>query len=225
MSENHIQRRDVLKTVGTASTLGVVGTVHAARSNEGAVRLVEMGMKYDLPDGYNYQRVHVEGKSPYHVDGNSVIVDSVAPNEVQNAFIDNDVVVNGVGRASLAPETQTTGTVQAVPTELAAREDPYELTHLTESHRLPDVRVKVAGENPTVLVEGIRQTLTPGAERELELPARTISAETYTVTDEIAEIEGVPEHMWGPKTEYDSVAVEAVPRVTVRDRGEFDLLA
>lgn len=225
MSENNIQRRDVLKTVGAASAFGVVGTVQGAQSDEGSIRLVEMGVEYDLPGSYNYQRVHVEGKSPYRLDGDSVIVDSIVPDEVRDAFVNNDVVVNGLDQTAIPSETVSTETVKAVPTELAAREDPRELTHLTESHQLPDVRVEVNGNDPIVVAEGVRQTLALGAEREFQLPARTVSAETYRVTDEIAEIEGVPEHMWGPKTEYDSVDVKAVPTVTVRDRGELDLRA
>lgn len=223
MSENNIQRRDVLKTVGAASALGVVGTVQAAKSDEGSVRLVELGIEYDLPGGHNYQRVHIEGKSPYHVDSDSVVLSSVAPDEVRDTFANNDVVVNGVDATTIPSETTETRTVKAIPTGLAAREDPRELTHLTESHRLPDVGVEVTGGEPTVVAEGVRQTLSPGAERTLELPSRTVSAETIRVTDEIAEIEGVPEHMWGPKTEYGAVEVEAVPTVVVRDRGELDL--
>lgn len=103
MSENNIQRRDVLRTVGAASTFGVVGTVQAAQSDEGSVRLVEMGLKYNLPEGYNYQRVHVEGKSTYHVSGDSVVVDSLAPDEVRDTFVDNDVVVNGMTRRVSPP--------------------------------------------------------------------------------------------------------------------------
>lgn len=225
MSENNIQRRDVLKTVGAASAFGVFGTVRGAKSDEGSVRLVELGIEYDLPRGHNYQRVHIEGKSLYSVDGDSVVLSLVAPDEVRDTFANNDVVVNGVDATTIPSETTETETVKAIPTALAAREDPRELTHLTEPHRLPDVGVEVTGDDPTVVVEGVRQTLSPGAERALELPARTVSAETIRVTDEIAEIDGVPEHMWGPKTKYDSVDVEAVPTVVVRDRGELDLQA
>lgn len=41
----------------------------------------------------------------------------------------------------------------------------------------------------------------------------------------MAKIESIPEYWWGPKTEYGSVAVEAVPTVTVRDHGELNLRA
>lgn len=225
MSENNIQRRDILKTVGAASAFGVVGTVRGAQADKGSVRLVELGITYDLPQGYKYQRVHVEGKSLYQVDGDTVTLDSLASEEVRSAFVGNDVVVNGVGRTTLPSDTGTIGTVEAVPTALAARNDPHELTHLTESHKLPDVRVEATGDGPTVVAEGVRQTLSPGAEREFLLPTQTVSAETIQVTDEIAEIEGVPEHKWGPKTEYGSVEVEAVPTVKVQDHGELDLRA
>jgi hypothetical protein len=225
MSENNIQRRDVLKTVGAASALGVVGTAQGTKSDEGSVRLVELGIEYDLPGGHNYQRVHVEGNPLYRVDGDRVVLDSLASGEVRDTFANNDVVVNGVDATSIPSETTETQTVEAIPTALAAREDPRELTHLTESHRLPDVGVEVSGDDPIVVAEGVRQTLSPGSERVLELPPRTVSAETIHVTDETAEIEGVPEHMWGPKTEYGVVEVEAVSTVVVRDRGELDLRA
>lgn len=87
------------------------------------------------------------------------------------------------------------------------------------------MRIEVTGDDSIMVAEGVRQSLAPGSERELELSARTVSAQTVRVTDEIAEIEGVPKHKWGPKTEYDSVDVEAVPTVVVRDRGELDLQA
>lgn len=223
MPGNNIKRRDVLKTVGAASALGVFGTVQGAKSDEGSVRLVELGIEYDLPGGHNYQRVHIEGKSPYRVDSDSVVLSSVAPSEVRGTFANNDVVVNGVDATTIPSESTETRTVKAIPTVLAAREDPRELTHLTESHQLPDVRIEVTDDDPTVVAEGVRQTLSPGAERVLKLPSRTVSAETIHVTDETAEIEGVPEHMWGPKTEYGSAEVEAIPTVVVRDRGDLDL--
>lgn len=225
MKGDNIQRCDVLKTVGTASAFGMVGTASGIGSGEGSVRLVEMGIEYDLPEGYNYQRVHVEGISPYNVRNDNVVLTSVAPEKVRETFAGNNVVVNGVDQTTIPSKTTEVETVEAVPTSLAAHEDPYELTHLTESHRLPEIHVEVAGDNPTVVAEGVRETLTQGTETEFKLSSRTVSAETYHVTDEIAEIEGVPEHKWGPKTEYDSVEVKVVPTVKVRDRGELKLRA
>lgn len=223
MTENNIQRRDVLKAVGTVSAFGAVGTVRGAQAGESNVRLVEMGVEYNLPSGYNYQRVHTEGLPSYRIDGAALILNPLADADVRNTFVNNDVVINGVGQITGPSQTGEIETAEAIPTALAAREDPIELTHLTESHQLPNVRVEDTGSGLTVVAEDVRQTLAVNDEQEIQLSARPVTAETARVTDEIAEIEGVPEHRWGPKTEYGSVDIEATPTVMVRDRGEFNL--
>lgn len=223
MTEHNIQRRDVLKAVSTASAFGTVGTVQGSKARKGSIRLAEIGIEYNLPEGYNYQRVHVEGKSPYYIDGDTVTLSSVVPDKIRDTFVGNDVVVNGVDWTTIPSKTAKSTIAEAIPTSLAARKDPHELTHLTNSHRLPNVQVEVDGNDLIVAVEDIRKRVVPRTEHEFNLDPQIVSAKTYRVTDEIAEIEGVPEHKWGPKTEYESVDVKAVPSVTVRDQGKLDL--
>lgn len=223
MKGNNLKRRDVLKTVGTTSVFGVVGATQRTTADKGSIRLVETGLKYDLPTGYNYQQMFVESKSLYDIEDGVAFLSSTTPDEVRETFINNDTIVNGIDNTAVPQKSEGGRTVQAVPTALSQRKEVRELTHVTESHRLPEIRVQVGSKSSTISVEGLHEKLRVGTEREFSLPTQTITAETYRVTDEIAEIEEVPEHKWGPKTEYDSVEIDAVPTVTVRDRGELDL--
>lgn len=226
MSE-HINRRDVLKAAGTASSIAFVNTISATPTDFGPVRLVEVGIEYDLADENPpdpYRRNHVDGCPVYFLDGGRMVLSGGISEDATSLIADNDVIVGTKTVNSPPTAVSDGGKTSSIPITTINRRRPVETLLLEESFRQPTVMVEAVDSQSTVVAGDDRLSLDPGTERTVRLSPRTVAARTFNVTDEKADIEGVPDHRLGLKTEYDQHEVEVQPVVTAADHGELSVV-
>lgn len=100
---------------------------------------------------------------------------------------------------------------------------PREKVALTEPETPPSISIEEVGDGFVVSIDGDTREVEPGVTEVTRLPSRPVVAETTNVTDEIVEIDDVPEYRWGPRTEFGEVTVEAIPEVLVTDHGALEV--
>jgi hypothetical protein len=221
MSDN-FNRRGVLKAAGVTGSLVLTGNVQATDTGYGPVRLVEVGIEYDVENRGTYHTSNIDGNPGYFVDSQreAVVLYTPVLEDVARAFEAEDTVIGALDVVSTPARVTRSGPVREITTIVQQRR-PVKRLHLAEPHQPPEVDVRETGDDLVLVAEGGRVAIPYGTETPVELASRTVAARTFTVTDETVEIEAVPEHRWGPRTEYGSVEVEAVPTVTVKDHGEL----
>lgn len=227
MEDHQINRRKLLKAAGTAGGLALAGNVQAVTTDHGPVRLVEVGIEYDLPERDDYRRTNIDGNPGYFVDSSQerIVLTTPLPDNVERVFQANEHVVGSVGIDSAPTSVTGSDPVHEVITEVRQGRRPTESVHLVEPHRPPRVEIQHDQNGElTLLAEGNRETLEPGVEKTYRLDTQPVVAKTARHTDETADVEGIPEYRLGPKTEYGEVEVEAVPIVSVKDHGELPVV-
>jgi hypothetical protein len=224
MNDN-LNRRDVLKAAGVTGSIVLASNVQATDTGYGPVRFVEVGVEYDVESRGTYHTSNVDGNPGYFVDSQreAVVLYTPVLEDVARPFEARDTVIGALDVASAPTRVTRPGPVREIATGVVQRRRPVEHLHLTEPHQPPDVHVREAGGELLLVAEGDQVAISPDTETAVELAPRTVAARTFTVTDQTVEIEAVPEHRWGPRAEYGSVEVEAVPTVTVRDHGELSV--
>lgn len=224
-----VGRRAVLRSVGAAGVGGaVVGGARLADAEptgHAPTRTVDVGVQYDLPDGPNYFGTDVDGDYLYTVEPDDrVVVHRHVPDRVDDLF-EREHTVFGAVDVHAPPEQIAGPKIGRVPTELSRNRIVRKSVSLAEPIRPPTVVARARGpeRDPMVVVEGDRVTLSPGERRTLELDPVELTVTTRHETDEVVPVEGVPEHEWGTRTEFDSTTVRAVPTVTLKNHGELDV--
>lgn len=224
-----VGRREVLRSVGAAGVGGaVIGGARLAEAEptgHAPTRTVDVGVQYELPDGPDYFATEVDGDYLYTVEpGERVVVHRHVPDRVDDLFEQQHTVFGAVD-VHAPPERISGPKVQRVPTELSRNRIVRRSVSLAEPIRPPTVVARARGptQEPMVVVEGDRVTLSSGERRRLELDPVELTVTTRHETDEVVAVEGVPEHEWGVKTEFDSTTVQAVPTVTLKNHGKLDV--
>lgn len=221
-------RRQLLKATAASSAAGTVLSTAASAASSTTVRTIEAGIYYDLDVGDNFVQMHLDSRPAYTVDAkrNDLVYPERVPASMTAAVSQAGALFaeNPVRSGSAAEVGPTNRLVRTLPTKLSTRKRPMEGVKLASKRRLPEASIKRTGTAPRLVVPSETTIdLSPGTDREVRLSPQTVEVQTVRVTDEVVPVEGVPEHRWGPKREYDSVEVEATPVVSVTDRGELAL--
>lgn len=212
-----INRREILKLIGASGSIAITGTATASKIDTEPIRLVEVGLRYQLQEEHSYVGAHSEGLPGYYVDEETKrLLLTPTIGDARSVFEETELVVAapdpGATPHRLTPREQT----DILPTSLKNYHRPYERVRLEDPITPPRVQVEDAGGSPRVVAEGIHTTLGTDGSGSIELESRIVSVDTYRITDEIVEIAGVSDHRQGPKKEYDSVQVEAQPVIDYR---------
>jgi len=227
MKNNKINRRKLLKTTGAVSGFVFAGSVRATKTDYGAVRLVEVGVEYDLPERDDYQRTNVDGDPRYFVDPSQdrIVLTPSLPDHVERVFEVNDHVIGGIGVNSAPVSVTRSGPVRSITTDIGGGRRPTERIQLVDPHQPPSIRIQQgAGGKLTLDVENSRRTLKIGIDERFQLDTRSVTALTAKLTDRTADFDDIPEHRLGRITEYGEVDVQAVPTVSIKDYGEMSVV-
>ena len=221
-----LTRREALKAIGVAGSLTTTGVLTDQQTPYGTVRLIEAGIEYDLPNGYNYNTYHLDGQPMYHVgaDGTRLFLTRSAPASVRRLFAKSDVITSG-DRVTGTPGVLTnTRPTKGVTTKLASGARPVIGVALAESHTKPTIEIRRLDQTPVIATKTVEKEVTSDLETSHSVKPREITAETRHVLDERVDDESVPMHERALKTEYRDVQVEAVPKVRIRDHGELTVM-
>lgn len=217
-------RRDILKIAGTASA--VSGLAITSTANEGErVRVVEAGIRYEIPSNNDYDIVNPDSRPPYTVDkeDRKLIVLNNAASSTSSRIKEASALVDeqsagSADEVSVGPRNET---IRALPTDLSSRMRAKRAVQLDSPLRAPTVTLRMNANAPTLNVESKGTVELPVGERtEVRLNPITAEARTTHVVGE-ASIEGVPDFMQGLKREQDSVEIEATPVVEAVNHGEL----
>lgn len=217
-------RRDLLKIAGTASAMsGLALTSTAAEGDR--VRVIEAGLRFEVPDNDDYDLVLPDSRPPYTIDQNErklVILNTASPADASQIQETRDLLdERSAGAADEVTVGPRDGQLKALPTELSSRMRAKEAVHLDSPMQAPTVTLRASGNVPTLNVESEDTVeLEVGDRTKIHLDPVTAEARTSHVVGE-ASIEGVPEYMQGLKRERDSVEIEATPIVEAVNHGEL----
>lgn len=217
-------RRTVLKTVGAAGVVGGMGSVVTAESGGDPTRLIEVGVRYDVPEDDSYETVRPDSRPPYTVDRqrNSLIVlDTASPSTRRDIREKPEVVaeqpVQTGTRVNASPGRRETTTL---PLELSRRMRVKQAVQLTEPVKEPNVVVLPSESRAAITVQGHgSEELSSGERREISLDRQSVSIRTSSVVGE-ASIDA-PEWQRGLERTYGETEVEARPVVVARNHGRI----
>lgn len=224
MAKSNISRREVVKVLGASGTLSTVGAGMAIAETGDEVRLLEVGLKYSLPDREDYHKYFTEGTSKYSVNPRkeTVTLFRTLRSETRSRIKESSVVVAGQDKFLTSTGTLVEGGKRnSLPTGLNLKNQPNEFLYLSSDHKQPPIRATITDKEVSVTVNG--HTLKPTQSEVYELPKKEVHGETVTVTDEHAEIEGVPEHQLGPKQTFNSVKLTVAPKLVIEDHGTLSI--
>lgn len=223
MTENRT-RRQVLQSVSSAGAVAVFGTTSASASRP-TTRLIEVGIRYDIPDSDDYVKYHVDSRPPYSVDANrnELVLRSTKSSDLVARSTDNALIDERPQIKRPKATVKSTGSrTDTLPTVLSARMRIVEKVQLAEEQLLPSVTIHWDANEVTATVEGHGEIeLAASEQTTVELDPETAAVKTSMIGDEVVPIEGVPKHMWGPERAYGTVAVEVTPIVEIADYGEL----
>lgn len=217
-------RRDVLKAIGTVSMAGGLSTVAAAADR---VRVVEAGLRYEVPDNDDYVEVHPDSRPPYTVNderGRLLVLNTASARDRSHirgaSELANERSVQTGARVRVGPRD---GKLDGLPTSLTARMRPKRVVNLDSPVRAPTVAVHPNADGVVLEVESRGTTDLPVGERTTVSldPLRATARTTHVVGE--ASVDGVPDHMQGLERRYDSVEIEVTPVVEAINHGELQV--
>lgn len=217
-------RRDVLKIAGTASAVSGLALTTTAKESE-RVRVVEAGLRFEVPSNDDYDFVLPDSRPPYTVDEverKLLVMNTASPGDASRIQESEDLLDE---RSATAADEVTVGPqdgrLKTLPTDLSSRMRVTKAVQLDSAVRAPTVTLHANANAPALNVEGKGAVeLGVGDRTEVRLDPITAQARTSQVVGK-ASIEGVPEHMEGLKRERDSVEIEATPVVETVNHGEL----
>lgn len=226
-TNTNVDRRTVLKVASGSILAGGVGSVRGVSlPNQNSVTLVEAGLRYSIPEDASYERYHVDRLTEYQVDSNQgkLALRPVARPETKSLFTSSDVAVNAKEltneRVTVASDSSTT----ELPTELGGRYQLDRYVALAEPVTEPQVEIVPNGGNPLLRTGSRVVDLPEGEETTVALEPETATVRTRVVTDEKADIPGVPEEALGYKVERGTTEVTVVPEVVATNFGELEVI-
>lgn len=215
MSDDPTRRR-LLRSAALAGSVAAVGPTVAGDDGR-SVRLVEAGIRYDVPDGEEYDRVHVDARPQYTVRprARELVASDPAALETDGSIASGRTTIDGAGEP-----------VRLLPTALTSRKRVRAGVALAEDHRLPEVVLEPDAAETTVDVpSGDRFDLPKGSAREIALPSETVAVRTRAASDERATVRSAPAWHAGRVQEEGAATVEAVPVVAITDHGDLSVVA
>lgn len=219
-------RRQILQSISTTGAVAMLGTAAGAAPGP-SVRLVEAGLRYDVPERSDYERTHTDSRPPYTVDAaeNRLLVLPRAAKSVEQQLDADGVVDERVaGAADRVHVVEPDARTGSLPVSLTGRKRIMDVVHLADDHRLPTVTLhwNANGTAATVQSEG-RVELAAGESKTIELEPETVDVRTVTKLDERRESDHVPDDRLSLKTERGTATVDATPIVEVVDHGTLAL--
>lgn len=226
MARTTPNRRDVLKTVGAAGSLGVVGIATGSGNELGSVRFIEAGLVHDLPDSHPYHGFGRDGLKAYRIDPTEGIltIRRETPEAARKLFEEGKAVVAGRKLQSAPAVASATSQPKLLTTELTSGYRPAGTVRLAEPRYPPEISIRATGGDVAVSADGVTDHLPIGREYERELDPRDVTVRTAQVVDELVANPAVPKSQRSLKTEYGTVTVEAIPRLKARDYGELTVV-
>lgn len=219
-------RRQVLHGISTTGAVAMLGTAGAAGQRP-SVRLVEAGIRYDLPVRSDYDRVHTDSRPPYTVDeeADRLLVLPRAAKAVESTLATDGVVDERASGADeqvhvVEPHVRT----RSLPVSLTARKRVVDSVRLADDHALPTVTLHWNENGAAATVQsGGRIDVPAGGSKTVELAPESVDVRTVTKLDERRENDHVPDDRLSLKTEYGAATVEATPVVEFVDHGTLTL--
>lgn len=213
-----MKRRTVLKSTSAAAvSMGIFGTGAVAAAPAGnSVRLVESGVQFDLEaadSNVTLKRVANDEPPRYIVNENKqqLLVPSIASEDVKKSFrqksravVEQDRVTEqaSIGEKStnfpslhLASDFRTTKTLS-----------------LANSIQVPELHINIRDRAASVSVESKQISVPTGTEKTMTLPAQTATANAYKYSSD------------GTQRDETTTSVTLTPKVTIRDRGQLEVL-
>ncbi len=219
-----INRRDLLRmTTGVATAPGVANAVNTEELDGDPVRLIEMGIEYELEGEGPFWGTHVGGDPKYFLDEDRVVIPPSLPDEVERRFVKEDGLVGAQDVHTLPVRLSGAGPARKLTTRLVNSRRPVERVQLNHRHSPPEVEIRDRPGNVTAIVEGERHLVRPGDELSVQLPTETVEALVRIETDETLDVSGVPDHRVSNAVEFDHRTVGATPTVTVKDQGKLEV--
>lgn len=223
MSDNSSgTRRNVLKALGTTViTSNVAGQVSATTTDR--VRVVEAGLRYEVPQVDGLETVHTDSRPPYTVqpDKGRVLLLKNASNRdrsrirgSENLFDEKPVASQG--KAEIAPAGDS---VRTLPIALTSRMRPVEVVLLAKPLQFPSVTVQGQEETPLITTQSKGTTdLLPGERVTVGLPDQKAEVQTSRVVGDVMNDE-LPERLRGLKREEGSKTVMVSPVLEAINHG------
>ncbi|WP_423746480.1 hypothetical protein V5735_19615 [Haladaptatus sp. SPP-AMP-3] len=217
-STDSMKRRTVLKSTSAAAvSMGIFGTGAVAATPAGdTIRLVESGIKFDVEavdPNVTLQQVANDEPPRYIVneEKQQLLVPSIASEEVMNTFRQKSRAV--VEQDHVTERALVGGKSTSFPSlRLASDFRTTKTLSLTDSVRVPELRLNIRDRVSGVSVENKQTSVTTGAEKVITLPSQTATANAYKYSGD------------GTQRYETTTPVTLTPRVTVRDRGQLEVL-
>lgn len=227
MSENQSNRRDVLKTIGVASSLGVVGSIPVNAEKMGTVHLLEAKIVYDIPETDDYLGGHFNMLAPYKIDGKSerLFITDVATSNEERVLLKRDEVVNHVDQQLTAPPS--TATLEAPALTLPISADSTRkwgrFVELASPVAVPTVNIRRLNNRFVVEANRRRIDVSNHSRHSLVLDEHDIHIKQKIDTGEKEEIDGLHPSQWGTKSRIETKSVTAEAKLVVEDYGVLDV--
>lgn len=224
MSNEYTTRREALKAVGA---IGVVSGLSAvATADAPTVRVVETGLRYEVPTDNSFDIVRPDSRPPYTVNaerGELLLLNSASRADRQAIRsapeLTNEQSVSTGTRVRVDP-----GELGALPTDLSARMHAKSAVQLVDHLRTPTVTARPTGDGVVLTAEGRGRVSLPVGERTtVELDPVTATVRTSRVVGPADVDDDVPEFMVGLEREYGSREVDVRPVVEAINHGKFSV--
>lgn len=220
-------RRDVLRRTAAATTVGAATSTQVSAEPDGRLRVVEAGLRYDVPDEPSLQTGHVDSRPPYTVNaaGDQILVDD----DVRSEFTED-----ALRKGALAAEVPTAlGTRRELGDETRLTELPVGLTSRMRSRgyvslaseiETPAASVMPTGEATKLVVAGERtRRVEAGSSVTIELDPETVTARTVRVGERVDRPD-IPNYQRARQLDFDTTRIEVTPVFELVDHGRVDLV-
>ncbi len=213
-----MKRRTVLKSTSAAAvSMGIFGTGAVAAAPAGnTIRLVESGIKFNVEaEDPNVTLKQVANDEPpryiVNEEKQQLLVPSIASEAITNSFQQKSQAV--VEQDSVTERASIGGKSTSFPSlHLASDFRTTKTLSLTDSVRVPELRLTIGDRAASVSVENKQVSVATGAEKGTTLPSQTATANAYKYSSD------------GTQRYETTTSVTLTPKVTVRDRGQLEVL-
>jgi hypothetical protein len=211
-----------LKAVGAIGVVGGLST--AATADAPTVRMVETGLRFEVPTDDSFEFIHPDSRPPYTVNAGrgELLLLNTASRANRRAIRDAPELTNEQSVSTGTQVRADPGELGALPTRLSARMRAKTAVQLIDHLRTPTVTARPTGDGMVLTAEGRGRVSLPVGERTtVELDPVTATIRTSQVVGRADVADDVPEFMIGLEREYGSREVEVRPVVEAINHGKL----
>lgn len=223
MSNEFTTRRDALRAVGAIGMVGGLAT--AATADAPTVRVVETGLRYEVPKDSSFELILPDSRPPYtvHTERGELLLLNTASRVDRRAITSAPELTNEQSVSTGTKVRVDPGEQRALPTALSSRMRAKEAVQLTDNLRTPTVIARPTEDGVVLTAEGRGRVSLPVGERmSLELDPVNTTVQTSQVVGP-ADVDGLPKFMTGLEREYGSREVEVRPVVEAINHGKLSI--